>query len=209
MISYLFDFHWRYIMQFKNINEQMDMVLYILEKNKELMVMLDYISELNLPNFYIAAGSIFQTIWNYYDGNDLNLGIKDIDVIYFNPDDIRVEKDLEYYNRIHEFAKSKNFPYEIDVSNEARMHLWKKEHGQIIEPYKNSEDAISKWTATVTAIGITKENNRIKVYAPYGLSDIFSKTIRPIKHKDNSEEIYHQKIESWSKRFQNITIIEW
>ena len=41
--------------------------------------------------------------------------------------------------------------------------------------------------ATVHAIDITKANNEIKVYAPCGLSDIFSKTIRPIKHKGNSK----------------------
>lgn len=198
-------------MQFKDINEQMNMFISILKKNKELMEILDYISKLNLPNFYIAAGSVFQTIWNYYDDKDLNYGIKDIDVIYYNNDDLSVEKDLEYYNIINEYAKSKNFNYEIDVSNEARMHIWKMEHGQgdNVEPYQNSEDAISKWIATVHAIGITKADNEIKVYAPYGLSDIFSRTIRPIKHECNSEELYNKKVAGWKKRFDNLTIIEW
>lgn len=198
-------------MQYKNMNDQLDTLICILEKNKELMEMLDYISKLNLPNFYIAAGSVFQTIWNYYDGKDLNFGIKDIDVIYFNNNDLSVEKDLEYYNIINDYAKSKKINYEIDVSNEARMHLWKMEHGQgeKSEPYKNSEDAISKWIATVHAIGITKENNQIKVYAPYGLSDIFSKTIRPIKHNANSKELYDKKVASWNERFNDLTIIEW
>lgn len=198
-------------MMYKNINDQLDTLICILKKNKELMDVLDYISKLNLPNFYIAAGSIFQTIWNYYDGKELNFGIKDIDVIYFNNNDLSVEKDLEYYNIINEYVKQKKFNYEIDVSNEARMHLWKMEHGQgdKVEPYKNSEDAISKWIATVHAIGITKENNQIKVYAPYGLSDIFSKTIRPIKHNANSKELYDKKAASWSERFNDLTIIEW
>lgn len=198
-------------MQYKDINEQLKTLVSILKKNKELMDMLNFISKLKLPNFYIAAGSIFQTIWNYYDGKDLNFGIKDIDVVYFNNDDLRVEKDLEYYNLINEYAKSKKFGYEIDVSNEARMHLWQMEHGQgeNIKPYKNSEDAISKWIATVHAIGITMEDDKIKVYAPYGLSDIFSRTIRPIKHNANSKELYDKKVASWSKRFKNLTIIEW
>lgn len=94
-------------MQFKSINEQLETFIYILKQNKNLMVMLDYISKLNLPNFYIAAGSVFQTIWNYYDGRDLNFGIKDIDVIDYNNDDLSVEKDIEYYNLISKYAKSK------------------------------------------------------------------------------------------------------
>ncbi len=90
------------------------------------------------------------------------------------------------------------------------MHLWPKENqNKNIDQYKSSEDAIDQWIATVHAIGITKENNTIKAYAPYGLSDIFSRTIRPIKHKANSKELYHKKVTSWSGRFHNLTIIEW
>ena len=198
-------------MNYKTISEQYETFISILEKNKDLMAVLDYITELKLPNFYIAAGSVFQTIWNYYDGNDLNFGIKDIDVIYYNNSDLSVEKDLEYYNIINTYIKAKGFNYEVDVSNEARMHLWKIEHnqGDNVEQYKNSEVAMSKWIATVHAIGITKVNDNIKIYAPYGLSDIYSRTIRPIKHNGNSKELYDKKVASWQNRFDNLNIIEW
>ncbi len=198
-------------MQYKSIEEQNKIFISILTKNKNLMMVLDYIAKLELPNFYIAAGAVFQTIWNYYDGKDLNFGIKDIDVIYYNNSDLSVEKDLEYYDIIKKYIKEKGFNYDIDVSNEARMHIWKMEHGQgeNVEQYKNSEDAIDKWVATVHAIGITKVNDDIKVYAPYGLSDIYSRTIRPIKHNGNSKELYEMKVESWTKRFSDLNIIEW
>ena len=198
-------------MNYKTINEQYETFIKIIEKNKDLMLILDYVAKLKLPNFYIAAGSIFQTIWNYYDGKELNFGIKDIDIIYYDKSDLSVENDLKYYGVITEFVKENELKYEIDVSNEARMHLWKMEQGQgeNINQYKNSEDAISKWIATVHAIGITKENDVIKIYAPYGLSDIYSKTIRPIKHSGNSKELYNKKVDSWKKRFDNLNITEW
>lgn len=197
-------------MCYTSLDEQIENALFILNKNNELMDILDYVSTLNLPNFYIAAGSIFQTIWNYYDNKHLNYGIKDIDVIYYNDNDISVNTDLKYYDLINDYCKSKGYNYEIDVSNEARMHLWKKEKMNVeIKPYINSEDAISRWIATVHSIGITKENDNIKIYAPYGLSDIYSRTIRPIKHMDNSKKIYDKKVESWSQRFDNLTVIEW
>ena len=183
-------------MQHKTLNDQIEIAISILKQNKELIDVLDYISTLNLPNFYIAAGSVFQTIWNKMDNKNLNHNIKDIDVIY--------------YELINNYCKNKGYKYEIDVSNEARMHIWKKEKfGIDVEPYKSSEDAIDKWIATVHAIGITKDNNEIKLYAPYGLSDIFSKTIRPIKHKYNTKDIYDKKAHSWQERFQNLNIIEW
>ncbi len=197
-------------MQHKTLNDQIEIAISILKQNKELIDVLDYISTLNLPNFYIAAGSVFQTIWNKMDNKILNHNIKDIDVIYHNDKDLSVDKDLEYYELINNYCKNKGYKYEIDVSNEARMHIWKKEKfGIDVEPYKSSEDAIDKWIATVHAIGITKDNNEIKLYAPYGLSDIFSKTIRPIKHKYNTKDIYDKKAHSWQERFQNLNIIEW
>ncbi|UPS11085.1 hypothetical protein JRY11_002129 [Lactococcus lactis] len=58
--------------------------LKILKKNSELMFILDEVSVLNLPNYYLAAGSVFQTVWNYSDGNNLMTGIHDIDIVYFD-----------------------------------------------------------------------------------------------------------------------------
>lgn len=194
----------------KDLLEQINETISILKQNKPLIDVLNYIEKLKLPNFYIAAGSIFQTIWNYYDNNDLNYNIKDIDVIYYNNKDLSVDKDIEYYKLIIDYCNKKGYKYEIDVSNEARMHLWKKEKYNIdIEPYESSEDAINKWIATVHAIGITKNNGKIKIYAPYGLNDIYTRTIRPIKHPYNTEEIYKKKAQNWNKRFNNLTIIDW
>ncbi len=197
-------------MQHKTLYEQNEEIINILKRNNELMGVLDYIDTLKMPNYYIAAGSVFQTIWNYYDNKDLNYNIKDIDVIYYNNKELSADIDTKYYNLINEFCKNKGYKYNIDVSNEARMHIWKKEKYNIdVEPYKSSEDAIDKWIATVHAIGITKKNDEIRIYAPYGLSDIFSKTIRPIKHKYNTKEMYDKKANSWNERFNNLKIIEW
>ncbi len=197
-------------MQYKTIDEQLKQAILILEKNTELMDILDYVYKLNLPNFYIASGIIFQTIWNYYDNLPLNNNVKDIDIIYYNKDDISVEKDLEYYDLINNYRLSKGYSFGIDISNEARMHLWKKEKLNIdIEPYINSEDAIGKWVATINSIGLTKDKDGLKIYAPYGLSDIYSRTIRPIKQEYTSKEIYNKKVKSWSKRFNNLNIIKW
>lgn len=197
-------------MQYKSISKQNEEFISILKQNEDLMLILDYVSKLNLPNFYIAAGSVFQTIWNYYDKKPLNYGLEDIDIIYYDRKNISKEYEEELERKITNHFKQINLEYKFDIHNEARMHLWKKENeNKDIDQYKNSEDAISKWIATVHAIGITKVNNEIDVYAPYGLSDIFSRTIRPIKHKANSQELYNKKVASWQKRFNNLNIIDW
>lgn len=197
-------------MQYSCIDKQLEELIFILKKNHPLMEMLEYIAELRLPNFYIAAGCVFQTVWNYQDGRDLNYEVKDLDVIYYHPEDLSIDTDMKYYEMIQEYARSHSIPYEVDVSNEARMHLWKeKKESEKVLPYQNSEDAIGRWIATVHAIGITLEDGNIKVYAPYGLSDIFSRTIRPIKHSGNSKELYNKKVTSWQNRFSKLIVVEW
>lgn len=195
---------------FSCIDDQNELFISILSKNDDLMCILNYICDLGLPNFYIAAGSVFQTIWNFYDGVSLNNGIKDIDIIYYDSNNLSKSDEQELEDKIVTHFSEVGLSYEFDIHNEARMHLWKKENeNKNIDQYLNSEDAIDKWIATVHAVGITKINGIIKVYAPYGLSDIFSRTIRPIKHKYNSKELYNKKVKSWSSRFDNLNIIEW
>lgn len=194
----------------KTLDEQIELTKRILSENKQLMSILKYIDSLNMPNYYIAAGSIFQTIWNYCDNKSLNNGIKDIDIIYYDKNNLSVDEDIKYYDLINDYCIKNDYKYEIDVSNEARMHLWKKKKFNIdVKQYSNSEDAIKKWIATIHAIGVTLDNDELKIYAPFGLSDIYSKTIRPIKHEYNTKEIYDKKAKSWSNRFDNLNIIEW
>lgn len=196
-------------MEYKSIQEQNEIFISIIKHNNDLMTILDYIETLNLPNFYIAAGSLFQTIWNYYDGKDLNYNIKDIDIIYYDSNDLSLEAEKDLENKIINHFKDK-LNYKFDVHNEARMHLWKIEHeNKFIQQYKNSEDAMARWIATIHSVGITLDSGCIKVFAPYGLSDIFTKTVRPIKHKDNSKKLYNKKVASWQHRFNNLNIIEW
>lgn len=197
-------------MEYQTLEKQLEFCVSILEKNQELMDVLHFIEQLSLPNYYIAAGAVFQTIWNYQDHKDLNYGIKDIDVIYYDSSNLSVEHDLDYYQKIQDYVKEKGYSYQVDVSNEARMHLWKeKKDGEKVLPYKNSEDAICRWIATVHAIGITLENKKLQVYAPYGLSDLLSRTIRPIRHEGNSKMLYEKKAKGWQNRFSHVTIVPW
>lgn len=197
-------------MNYKDIDTQLKEFIKIIKMNKDLMMIFDYIATLNLPNFYIASGSLFQTIWNYQDGKVLTNGLKDIDVIYYDKDNLIKESEQQIEDRVKDFFYQQGYEYDFDIHNEARMHLWKKANENAeIDQYKNSEDAIDQWIATVQAIGITKENGELKVYAPYGLSDIFSRTIRPIKHKGTNKELYDSKTKKWQSRFDNLNVVEW
>ncbi len=161
-----------------------------------------------LDNYYIGAGCITQTVWNYLFCNPLDYGIKDIDFVYFDEKNMDYEAENKVISNLKELYS--DFRIEVDVKNQARVHLWYKEHfGYDIMPYKSIEAAINTWPTTATAIGVRKGgNNNLKVYAPFGLNDMFGKIVRPNKIQI-TEEIYRNKISNWLKKWPELTIIPW
>lgn len=192
--------------QNKPLNEQTEILKQILFKNSKLKQVLEILQTTDLKDYYIAAGSINQTVFNYYHSFDMDYGIKDFDIVYYDQD-TSYEKEDEIIKKIQSLTK--DIDIEIDIKNQARVHLWYKDKfGHEIPPYQKTEDAISKWGATITCIGVRLENNELIVYAPYGLNDIFNMIIRPIK-KDFKEEFYTTRAEKWSEKWPKLTVINW
>lgn len=176
----------------------------LLKENQELMQILDSVAQLQLKNWYLAAGCIFQTVWNIMDEKPAMTGVHDIDLIYFDAEmSLEAAKNKD---KLLEKNLSEKFPYLFDVHNEAFMHLW---HGGSKVPYQDSENAIERWIATVHAVGITGNSKEIKLFAPYGLEDIFTKTIRPILQMDNHQALYEAKVAKWQARFNDLRVLDW
>ena len=77
---------------------------------------------LGLANWYLAAGGVFQTIWNVVTGRDPQAGIKDYDVFYFDSHDLSYEAEDAVIKRANRLFA--DIPATIEVRNEARVHLW-------------------------------------------------------------------------------------
>jgi len=52
-----------------------------------------------LKNYYLAAGAVNQTVFNYYHDFPLDQGIKDFDIVYFDPD-VSYEKEDEWIKKL-------------------------------------------------------------------------------------------------------------
>lgn len=195
----------------KPLDEQIKVFEKIILKSptidKVLKTLADY-AEKNkkFSNYYLAAGSINQTILNYYHQFPLESFIKDLDIVYYDSD-TSYEAEDKIIKELSELLK--DIPLEFDIKNEARVHLWYKEKYQNeIEPYKNIEDAIKRWGTTITCIGIRLENSKLKIYAPYGLNDLFNLIIRPVKYQFQKES-YLEKTSRWKKNWPLLEIKDW
>ncbi|GIP09814.1 nucleotidyltransferase family protein [Paenibacillus macerans] len=58
----------------------------IIKLSPILVEVFELTHKLNLREYYIGAGCIAQTVWNYLIGNPLEYAIKDIDIVYFDID---------------------------------------------------------------------------------------------------------------------------
>lgn len=135
------------------IHTQIKILEDIIMSSEIISLALKRAKQLNIDNYYIGAGCVTQTVWNYLSNYPLDYGIKDIDFIYFD----NVNLDIESENRVVLQVKQlySDLGIEIDVKNQARVHLWYKDHfGYSIEPYTSIESAINTWPTTATAIGV-------------------------------------------------------
>ncbi|UJL47098.1 nucleotidyltransferase family protein [Virgibacillus sp. NKC19-16] len=185
----------------KDIDTQKVILKDILNLSEDLRQALKT-SQLELKNYYIGAGFLVQTVWNYLSGNSLDYGIGDIDIVYFDAEDLSFEKEKEMEVKLTSLLN--NLPFKVDVKNEARVHLWYEEKfGFKIEPYQSLEEAINTWPTTATSMGVRNgENDQFEVYAPYGLNDLFGMIVRPNKLQI-TREIYEKKLTNGKNCGQN------
>lgn len=191
-----------------DLNTQLLMLKDILYKSDALSTAINKACKLGLKNYYIGAGCVAQTVWNYLSGYPLEYGIGDIDFVYFDDSDLSLEAENRVVNMVK--AAFGDLPIKIDVKNEARVHLWYDKHfGYKIEPYTSLEDAVNTWPTTATAIGVRKsENGSLVVYAPFGLNDLFGKVVRANK-RQITEDIYEAKTHKWIGKWKDLIIVPW
>ncbi len=195
----------------KSLNEQLLVLESILNKSKkikEILRILEQYSKENqdFKNYYLAAGCINQTIFNYYHNYDLDYGIGDYDIVYYD-EDTSYEKEDIIIKDLKE--RLKHLDLKFDIKNEKRVHIWYNEKYKTNrKEYESVEDAISKWGTTITCLGVRMENNKLIVCAPYGLNDLFNLILRPVKI-DFTKEDYEKKVTKWTSKWELLKVIRY
>lgn len=178
-----------------------------LEQNKWLREILERFEEIALPASWLVAGSIAQTIWNLGCGRSAELGLKDVDLIYFDDQDLSFNAEASHERRLRDLFR--RLPIKLDVKNEARVHLWYEERfGYAIKPYLSSADAIATFPTTATAVGVRRIRGKLECCAPFGLDDLFGLVVRPNK-RQITRPIYEAKVDRWRSIWPRLTFLPW
>ena len=162
---------------------------------------------IDLPDCWLVAGALAQTVWNRRFAMDPAHGIADIDIVYFDATDLSERAEARHAARIR--AAFSALPAWIDVKNQARVHLWYGDRfGFDIEAYDSVSEAITTYPTTATALGIRPTGDDFACDAPFGLADLLNAFVRPNKTQV-SREAYENKVERWKTLWPDLTVIGW
>lgn len=177
-----------------------------LRTNPVLVEVLDRAAGLALPDWYLAAGAVVQTIWNAVTGRPPTYGIDDYDLLYHDPSDLSWDAEDAVIRRgAALFGRG-----DVQIRNEARVHLWYEEKfGVPCAPFPGTEAAIEAFPAATSAVGVRQEpGGQWRVYAPYGLDDVFALRLRP-NPRLAPRHVYEAKARRWKSLWPELTVMPW
>jgi hypothetical protein len=190
------------------IDEQPEHFRAALSQNPTLIKVLGRAAVLGLPDWYLVAGCLCQTIWNVATGQPPETGILDYDLVYFDASDLSFEAEDAVIR-----AGSQMFgdlPAPVQIRNQARVHLWyEQKFGLRCEPHAATEAAIDTFEATTACLGVRLEpGGRWRIYAPHGLSDVFNLVVRP-NPVLAPRAVYEAKTRRWHRQWPGLMVLPW
>ena len=159
-----------------------DDLIRLVEEDTWMMNILQTAMHLQLPDWWICAGFVRSKIWDVLHGFEKRTPLPDIDVIYFDNNNL----DEEEEKRLEERLKRMDPAIPWSVKNQARMHVV----NNLPAAYTSATDAISKFPETVTALGLSLDrNHKLVLTAPHGIEDVIQMRVRPTAHFLNNEAL--------------------
>jgi hypothetical protein len=161
-------------------DDRTDQLRAILRRAPALMHVLRVARELDLPDWLVFSGAVYQPVLNHLTGRDLDYGIKDYDLAYFDPSDTSYEAEDVVIRQVAA-ALEPPLRESVEVRNQARVHLWfEGKFGEPYPPLGSSSEALIRFSSTMFAVGVRLDaNDALTVVAPFGLEDLFALRLRP------------------------------
>ena len=157
---------------------------------------------LGLTDWCIAAGFVRNRVWDHLHGISPPRAPADIDVLYYDADDLSKEVEARHEARLD--ALMPGLPWQ--VRNQARMHVWKG-----LPPHQSTSDAMTYWLETVTAVGVRLEaDDSLTVIAPLGVGDLVNLRCRPTAFGRTHHDDYEGRIarKRWRELWPKVRFLD-
>ncbi|KJV43036.1 MULTISPECIES: nucleotidyltransferase family protein [Brevundimonas] len=180
----------------------------IVRADAGLMHVLTTLRALDLPDWRLVSGAVYQAVWNARTGRPAGYGVKDYDLAYFDASDLSYEAEDVVIKRVAA-AFDEPFRSQVEVRNQARVHLWfQNRFGEPYAPLHSTDEALGRFVAPTFAVGVRLEaDESLSVAAPFGLDDVFALTIRPNPNRPTARG-WAKAVDSARARWPELTVIE-
>ncbi len=150
----------------------------LLAGSPRVMKVLRTVRGLNLPDWRLFSGAVYQTVWNALTEREADHGIKDFDIGYYDLDTGWEAEDAVIRRVAAAFAPPLDTL--VEVRNQARVHLWfEDKFGEPYEALSNTDEALTRFVCPAFAVGVRLEDDdSLTVSAPFGLTDVFTMRLR-------------------------------
>jgi hypothetical protein len=178
----------------------------IVRSSARLMQVLRTVRGLELPDWRVASGAVFQTVWNSLTGRGPDYGIKDYDVLYFDPDLSWDAEDVHIRRAAAVFAPP--LDQLVEVRNQARVHLWfEARFGEPYPPLSCTDESLRRFLSPANAVGVRLEaDDRLDIAAPLGLEDCFAMRLRPNPARPVSRANFRRMCEGLTRRWPEAAV---
>lgn len=156
----------------------------ILRAAPQLMRVLRTARDLDLPDWLIMSGAIYQPVLNHLTGRPPEHGLKDYDLGYFDASDISYDAEDVVIRRV---AAAFDDPLRglVEVRNQARVHLWfEGKYGEAYSQLESTTEALGRFVSPMFAVGVRLDaDDDLRIEAPFGLGDLFAMRLRPNRER--------------------------
>jgi uncharacterized protein len=171
----------------------------IVQSNDNVRRILDGLLDLALPDCWLVAGCLFQSVWNHKSGRPPDENISDYDIFYFDAGDLGWDAEDAIIQRVG--AHFADLPVRVELRNQARVHLWYEQRfGRPYPRLANAADGIRRFLIAGTCIGISVGSGSPVLHAPHGLQDMMDGVLRP-NPLTPYPELYAAKAASYRARW--------
>ena len=174
--------------------------------NRFNRAILDAWSDLALPDGWLVAGCLFQTVWNLQAGRKPEDGIKDYDIFYFDPCDPSEVGEARVQARVEGVLGALGVP--IEVKNQARVHLWYEDHfGHPYPKLASAREGIDRFLIPSTCVGVRSTGMDYELHVPNGLTLLYAGLLTP-NPLTPYLPVFREKAASYQSRWQWLQVRE-
>lgn len=183
-------------------------IIALIEKDGWMMSILRTVQSLHLPDWWIGAGFVRSKVWDHLHNYKKRTALPDIDVIYFdifNPSEDQIAEmkiqEKTYEEKLNKLQSDLNW----SVKDQSRMHKFHNE-----QPYKSSEEALSRWVETATCVGVSlNKQGKVVMIAPHGIDDLVNLLLRPTPGVYSDTKKFYERMEKkdWRKKWPKLEIV--